>query len=1478
MGKRLRHFAVALLAGFVVWLLAGFTLSAGDPVRVGIYQNAPLVFLDEEGRPSGFYVDLLEAIAAEEGWDLEYVECSFSDCLAMLERGDIDLMTAIAYSEEREQRFDFNREIVLANWGQMYIREGGPQAIPDLEGRSVAVVREDIYYTRFRTLIDSLDVSCRFVELDDYGQVMERVAAGEADAGLVARLYGLRHERTYDLVRSPIRCCPSELHFAAPKGEGEDLLGAIDRHIAAWKQDPGSVYYRSLDRWFEGMIAEPALLARVPEWVRWAVVVVTAVAVLGIGGNLLLRAQVRARTRELEAAEARYRGLFERVPVGLYSATPEGEIVEANLTLVELLRYPDRESLLGRNVRDLLADEAPRGKIWPEQGEEVCDYETQFRRADGTSVWVRGHARAVRDEEGRVVRYEGSLEDIDEQKAAGEAVRNQARRLEALRQIGLELAAELDLESLLRSIVERAVGLVGGKSGNLYLLRPDEEVLDLIVSVGTVPRPERTFLYPGEGLSGKVWKENRALVVEDYNRWEGRASIYEGFPCAAVVGAPIRWGDETLGVIDVASDQPGVFSAEDAELLSLFALQAAIAIRNARQVAALKEERERMALLHRLGERITASLDVHAVAQQALEDICAVVGALQGVVLAWDEEIERLVPVAVSGRDTESVAALADQLRLRLDGGSLAGWVAANRRSVIVPDVTVDEHWLSVPGLDDWVHSALSVPLVTQEELVGVLSIYSERKHFFSEDHRILVESAAAVVAAAIANARLYEREREQRRLAEALVEAAAAVSSTLDLDQVLDRILEQVSRVVPNDATNVMLISGDEVRIARWRGYEKFGDAADFVSSVVFRLSEVPNLRAMKVTREPIVIPDTTAYPGWVQVPEQSWLRSYAGVPIVVRGEVIGFLNVDSATPGFFNEAHLAPLKAFADYAASAIHNARLYEEARRRALEQETLREAALALSTVRDPEEAVERILAELERVVPYDSASIQWLEGNRLRIIGGRGFPNLEELLGITFDLTRDDNPNRWVVETRRPVIEEDVSARYAEFRREPHAQARIRSWLGVPMMIGERLIGMIALDKREPGFYTEAHARLAEAFAAQAAVALENARLHAELQAYAGELEKRVTQRTTQLRRAQERLQAILDAAGEGIFVTDSRGRIEYLNPAAERMTGYSLEELRGHLPALLLAEEEERERMKQVGQMLSKGGAWRGEIRMRRKDGTVFDAALVIAPIPDESGDPSGYVTVVEDVTPFRELDRTKTRFIHNISHEFRTPLATAKLYAELIRRQPASQREHLVALEGELDHLSTLVEGILEVARLDAGRMALRLRVLSLNDLVLSAMEQYRVLAQEKGLEIESRLAESSPVVEADPVLMKRVLDNLLTNAIRYTLSGGRIVVATGTAQVKGRTWATITVSDTGIGIPEEELPHIFERFFRGEEPRRMQISGTGLGLSIVQELVERHGGFVTVESEVGEGSTFTVWLPMARPEDAASASPEPV
>jgi diguanylate cyclase (GGDEF)-like protein/PAS domain S-box-containing protein len=339
---------------------------------------------------------------------------------------------------------------------------------------------------------------------------------------------------------------------------------------------------------------------------------------------------------------------------------------------------------------------------------------------------------------------------------------------------------------------------------------------------------------------------------------------------------------------------------------------------------------------------------------------------------------------------------------------------------------------------------------------------------------------------------------------------------------------------------------------------------------------------------------------------------RSFFAMPLLAKGKTVG--GVVASTPQELSEEDAAKLMTFANQAAIAIENARLYEETRQRALEQETLREAALALTTALDRNEVIERILAQLQQVVPYDSASVQLLREDRMEIVGGRGFPNLPELLGITFP-THGDNPNSEVIRTKVPFIVEDASAVYDEFQKGPHPQTTIRSWMGVPMLVGEQLVGMIALDKREPGFYTPQHARLAEAFAAQAAVAFENAHLFEKTE------ERRLY------------LAGVLRDAPDAIVTLDAQHRVVEWNAGAERLFGYSREETLGrHLDDLVTGPEVYDEAVGFAQMALGGMEMPPTETVRYRKDGSPVDVIVAGSPIM-AGGELLGIVAVYTDIT-----------------------------------------------------------------------------------------------------------------------------------------------------------------------------------------------------------------------------------------------------
>jgi PAS domain S-box-containing protein len=308
----------------------------------------------------------------------------------------------------------------------------------------------------------------------------------------------------------------------------------------------------------------------------------------------------------------------------------------------------------------------------------------------------------------------------------------------------------------------------------------------------------------------------------------------------------------------------------------------------------------------------------------------------------------------------------ADKLRPNAPGiaRTSASWVEILKRGGIIAGAVADLPEGERSALEArGVRSILVIPLFVSDDWYGFIGfdVY-DRVREWQQVEIDLLRAAASDIASAI------EREQSRRR-AQALIEAAVALTATLDFDQVLDRILEQVSRVVPHDAANIMLIEGDRAYIARWRGYERFG-AEEFVSTVEHRISEMSTLQRMVGTGEPIVIPDTNADPGWVDAPAQRWLRSYASAPIVVRGRVIGFLNVDSAVPGFFSQVHLEPLSAFAGHAAAAIENARLFQAEQRRVRELTVLNRISAGLGTALGVDAMVNCVLEGLHELVGAD----------------------------------------------------------------------------------------------------------------------------------------------------------------------------------------------------------------------------------------------------------------------------------------------------------------------------------------------------------------------------------------------------------------------------------------------------------------------------------------------------------------------------
>ncbi len=353
----------------LILLISIPTLSAEDTrtLKVSLSVNAPLVFTDENGEPGGFLVDILNYIAEEESWNLQFVPGTWKECLDRLANGEIDIVMSISRSEEREVIFDFTEEAVINNWGQLLqYSDFNIENIIELQNNSIAIVKGNIHSIKFIELLNEFDVHCDIVEVDDYDILFNLINKGEVTAGISNRLNILKYMDEYaNVKKTSIIFNPINLYFATTKSKNADIRAAIDRHIKELKADPNSIFYEALDRWLETNLIERVVF---PEWLKWVIIAISFLVLLLGGTSILLKREVTKRTaviyiqtKELEFAhnklerkfidktaeflesEEKYRTLFHLSPNAMMLSKADGEISEVNNAMSQITGYTIEE-------------------------------------------------------------------------------------------------------------------------------------------------------------------------------------------------------------------------------------------------------------------------------------------------------------------------------------------------------------------------------------------------------------------------------------------------------------------------------------------------------------------------------------------------------------------------------------------------------------------------------------------------------------------------------------------------------------------------------------------------------------------------------------------------------------------------------------------------------------------------------------------------------------------------------------------------------------------------------------------------------------------------------------------------------------------------------------------------------------------------------------------------------------------------------
>jgi PAS domain S-box-containing protein len=615
---------------------------------------------------------------------------------------------------------------------------------------------------------------------------------------------------------------------------------------------------------------------------------------------------------------------------------------------------------------------------------------------------------------------------------------------------------------------------------------------------------------------------------------------------------------------------------------------------------------------------------------------------------------------------------------------------------------------------------------------------------------------------------------------------------------------------------------------------------------------------------------PDVTVEPGYVP---GLGTGSEVDVPLKAGGEVLGVLVVESREPDAFGPADLEILTAAAQLAGIALARIRLLaERGRQAAAERRRADEREALLATISD-------LSAELEI-----SRLLEKVLGRAVTLLGASGGelatvdPDTGELVVVAnHNMSEDSRGTRLgagegamgaVVSRGEPMMIPDYQT--WEGRSDQYAAIGARAVIVAPLLMGHRPVGAINVWHEDPDrTFGDADCRLVEMFGQQAAIALENARLFAAAQ------------------RERQYFEVLVDNSPVAIVVLDPDHRVLSCNPAFQALYGYTREELVGRNLDDLITTEETRSQAVAFTVQASRDQAVRGLGKRRRKDGTLVDVEVLAVPVII-GGERVAMMGLYHDVSELLEArkeaeaaNRTKSQFLANMSHELRTPLNAIIGYSEMLEEEArdeghAQYGPDLQKIRSAGRHLLALINDVLDLSKIEAGKMDLHLESFDLREVVRTAAATVRPLVEKNGntlrLELDGDLGE----MWADVTRVRQVLLNLLSNAAKFT-ENGTVTLRVRRAKEPGGDTVTAEVRDTGIGMTQEQLGRLFQAFVQADSSTSARYGGTGLGLAISRKFCEMMGGDVTASSTPGVGTTFTVVLPaVVRAQGVGAASAE--
>ncbi|MGQ9776894.1 MAG: GAF domain-containing protein [Thermodesulfobacteriota bacterium] len=1102
----------------------------------------------------------------------------------------------------------------------------------------------------------------------------------------------------------------------------------------------------------------------------------------------------------LQEAERKYRSLFENSKDMIFITSVDGKFIEINQAGIEMLGFKDKKELQECHVSQtyLNPEERERFKEAIKAKGFVKDFEVQLKRKDGRPLSCLVTASARRNDKGEVIGYEGTIKDISYRKKIEGELSKRSKEFEILNDLSNLLNQTLQLDRIIPLALERVLDLTGFEMGTIYLLTEGGEELELKYHknypshlVEVVKRLRR-----GEGVVG-LTLEKKDVISLSIDQYPSQYILphlkKEGVK--SLVGIPLMSKGEVIGAICLISSSIHSPNENEINFFKNVGNQIGMALENAKLFSAV----------------IKAKTE-------------------------WETTFDSVTDL-ITVRDREYRIVRANK--------------TAFKRYGLRPEEMIGKRCFEVlyQGSHPCEGCHVTKSLETQKPVSG--ERFSKYLKGVFQYYTFPIYNEKGEITAVVDLAREVTEEKKKAVEQEVISNINKIMASSLDIRQVMKAIQKELKRVIEIERMTITLL--DEER----KGFRYFSSEIEKVDmrdegltdNVINLMEKTPFEQALE-TGSPVIVPDTAKSNSWIdQKLFKKGIRSSLVFPLEYKGRFIGTLNLGSLKPHFFSEKHFPFLHSIATGLTISVQNSILYEETKKRLSEMTLLYDILKLSASSFNLQNFLKLMMEQLNYYFQFDRLGVLLVEEKTGRLIPHSGSYNestIKRIKELNIKLGR--GITGWVAQKGEALLVNDVGKdpRYIP------GEEGIRSELCVPIIAGEKVIGVIDCQSKRINAFSEDDLRLLKVVGSQAGIFMEKVRLYEEIQ------------------RSEEKYRTVIEGAYDGICIIGVDNRFQFVNKRMEEIQGYPLEELIGRDFNEFITEESRRF-------MTDRFMRWkRGEklpssfeLVIRRKDGELRNVEINTKAI---KGEQKGvhYIVFVKDITERKRMEeqllqaeklRALAEMSSGVAHDFNNALAAILGNTQILLHmiEDDEVRESLRTIEKVAKDSAHTVRRLQEFTRKRPHQELFEVEVNSIiKDAIEMAKPKWRDEAQSRGvtIQIETHFGDVPPVY-ATPSELREVIINMIFNAIEALPHGGKIQFKT--FKIESR--VGIEISDTGIGMTDEVKKKIFEPFFTTKP-----FTNTGLGLSMSYGIIKRFGGEIEVESKVGKGTTFRIILPVGK------------